>query len=83
MDVAITSSDVDFDSGDIDGREFYGLWKVKVVAVDPDFENIMNKVTVQLVKRIYTVIVKKYNQTDILALKKTDSYDTLVWKNKG
>lgn len=79
LQVAITSGEIDLDTGTITGREFYGLWKTKVVSIDPDFENVQNSVRLQLIKRIYTVIVKSLGQADILVLNQPDSYDTLVW----
>lgn len=78
LQIAITSGEVDYDTGIITGREFYGIWKVKVVAIDPDFDNIQNSVRLQLIKRIYTVLVKGINQTDTLVINKPDGYDTLV-----
>ena len=78
LKIAITSGDVDFDSGIITGREFFGIWKAKVIFIDPDFSEIGVKCNLMLVDKIYPLLTIYESGTyDVLEIHESGTYDIL------
>jgi hypothetical protein len=48
--IALTPGENDFaTSRIISGRKYYGFWKASIVGIDPDIQNIQNRLTLQLI----------------------------------
>jgi len=52
IEVEITNGTVNADTGEITGREFFGIWKVQVLSIDPDYSQQSNSITAYLVEKI-------------------------------
>lgn len=73
LTIPITTGFVNLDTGEITGREFYGVWNTKVLSVDPDYENISNNVNLFLIERTLPNLLIKVNETNILNIKVNQS----------
>lgn len=52
-------------------REFFGVWNCKVLGIDPQYDQIQNKITAQLIKKINPVYKVRITKTGVLRSTKT------------
>lgn len=55
IEIEITNGSVNADTGEIIGREFFGIWKVQVLSIDPDYNIQSNNITAYLIEKIAAV----------------------------
>lgn len=78
--IAITDGEVDFDNGEITGREFFNIWRAQVLSVDPVFNEISNRVKLVLTGRVYPVWEILLDQEDVyeVLLDQEDIYEIVI-----
>ena len=56
IEAELTLEFVNADTGEITGeREFFGVWKIQILGIDPDFENQGNNITAYLIEKVEPV----------------------------
>lgn len=63
----------------IDGREYYGTWKMKVLSIDPKFGYITNIITGQLIEKIEPIYCVMVDHTGAIFTVGSSGTTTLKW----
>ena len=55
IEIELTNDFVDAATGQITGREFFGIWTAQILSIDPDFEGQKNRITAILTEKTEAV----------------------------
>ncbi|KKN63350.1 hypothetical protein LCGC14_0502980 [marine sediment metagenome] len=69
IEAELTLEFVNADTGEIKGdREFFGVWKIQVLSIDPDFANQGNNITGYLVEQIEPINVVRISEPGVIRM---------------